>query len=409
MRRQSLFVDLVLYGVSALFAGYTMWWSTLPSHQHWAAIAIGGYLPAAIVTVMLLGRYAVPATTRLWVAIGTGVAVSIVPLLAQAWQRVDGLAGRAQEEVVVVEDSAARLLDTGSPYLDLSAIAALDDPLTGYNPYQPGMAVFGLPRALFGDHWFTDARVWFAIATFGVLAVALRLLKDAGAPTGAIVRAIQAVAVLPITALTLATGGDDLPVLALALLALTAAFVRRPVLAGVAIGLAAALKLFAWPVLVVLAFLAWRRGELRRYLPAALPIPVVTITPVLITNADALIANVIDFPSGNGLVTSPAASPLPGYLLTQHVPGGRFIALGLLVAVACAMAVYLLRRPPADAALVAAICAVGILAAILLMPATRFGYLLYPGVYAIWWWVLTDTADPNRRLTPATATGGATA
>ncbi len=62
------------------------------------------------------------------------------------------------------------------------------------------------------------------------------------------IRALQAATVLPICALTLATGGDDLPVLALCLLAFALATTGRLAGSGVAIGLAASLKLFAWPV-----------------------------------------------------------------------------------------------------------------------------------------------------------------
>ncbi len=45
---------------------------------------------------------------------------------------------------------------------------------------------------------------------------------------------------------------------------------------------------------------------------------------------------------------------------------------------ALAIARRLLRRPPRTASAAAAVAAYGLLAAILLMPSTRFGYLLYP-------------------------------
>ena len=65
-------------------------------------------------------------------------------------------------------------------------------------------------------------------------------------------RGVQAATVLPVCALTLTTGGDDLPVLALCLLALALCARERFGAAGVAAGLAGALKLFAWPVILVL-------------------------------------------------------------------------------------------------------------------------------------------------------------
>jgi hypothetical protein len=46
--------------------------------------------------------------------------------------------------------------------------------------------------------------------------------------------------------------------------------------------------------------------------------------------------------------------------------------------------VWLVRRPPRDASAAALVCAAGMLAATLLLPATRFGYLLYPIGYAVW-------------------------
>ncbi|MGE5830268.1 MAG: hypothetical protein ACM30G_18175, partial [Micromonosporaceae bacterium] len=46
--------------------------------------------------------------------------------------------------------------------------------------------------------------------------------------------------------------------------------------------------------------------------------------------------------------------------------------------------VWLIRRPPRSAAAAARICGVGLLAATLLAPATRFGYLLYPAAFLVW-------------------------
>lgn len=412
-RRTALYLDFGLYGLSAAFAGYTAVWSTLPAHRFWGSVAVGGYLPAAIVTVMLLSRYAAPVLARVWVAVGTTAAVTVMPLLAEVVQRAGGNPDRAQEEVLVVEESGSRLLDTGSPYLSADTIAALppDQQLLSYDPYQPGMAVFGLPRAVFGAGWATDARVWFAVVTIAAIAAALWILNRDGMPRGAWVRAVQAVGVLPICALTLATGGDDLPVLALCLLALAALSTRRHVLAGVAIGLAAALKLFAWPVLIVLLVLVIRRGGWRGFVPAAVALPAISLLPSLVWHHKAFIDNVVSFPFGAGVVTSPAASPLPGYLIANHLPAGRPIALSLLCAAAVAIGVALLRRPPGTAHSAAAICAFGLLAAIALMPASRFGYLLYPAALGIWWWCLKTTKSPTpnwgTRLTAPAVAGNA--
>jgi hypothetical protein len=386
-----LLADLVLYLTGATFAALTAVTSTLPAHRPWGQIALFGYAVAAALTVALhLTRRHSPAVRAVVVGIGW-LGVTIVPLLVEATQRVAGNPYRAQEEVVVVEHGAARLLETGTPYLTREAIAATPDPLLGYLPYQPGMTVFGLPRAVFGVHVWTDARVWFALATAGCLVAALRLLRHAGVSDTLLVRAAQAVTVLPICALTLATGGDDLPVLGLCLLALAYASRGRWTASGIAVGTAGALKLFAWPVAVVLLVHAYanRRGALSRQAPVrlglpALGIPIAVLIPVTLISPSAVVENLVKFPLGLGLVKTPAASPLPGQLIATLVPGGRAIAGALLVAAAVGLGIWLLRRPPNTAGEAATVCAVGLLLAILLMPATRFGYLLYPAAYAVW-------------------------
>jgi hypothetical protein len=378
--RGGLAADAALYGFAAVFALVTALTSTLLPHRAWGAIAAWAYLGAFLVVVGQLvlrrPRWRLGLT---WLAWG---GVAILPLIVQAVQRAGGRTDRAQEEVLVAEHMGERLASTGTPYLGPDAIAALPpgEQLLGYAPYQPGMAVFGLPRAAFGDVWWTDARIWFAVATVAALVAATRLLPYGGS----LVRAVQFATVLPICALTLATGGDDLPVLALALLALACCANGRYGPAGLAVGAAAALKLFALPIVVVLAVLAFTTGNARRFLPGALGLPVLALLPAFLVDGDAFVENVIRFPLGHGLVTSPAQSPFPGYLIAQTVPGGRYVAVGLLVAVAAAIAVVLLRRPPRTAATAALFCGYGLLAAILLMPTTRFGYLLYPLALLVW-------------------------
>jgi hypothetical protein len=390
-----LAADAGLYLVAALFALITGLASTLAPHRGWGLIAVWAYLGGLmVVTIQLATRR--PAGRLAWTwTVWAGCA--LLPLVVQAVQRAGGRPGRAQEEVLVAEQMGDRLAHTGTPYLSADAILALppDARLLGYSPYQPGMAVFGLPRALAGDAWWTDARVWFAAATVAALVVAVRALRPAGPP---VVRALQFATVLPICALTLATGGDDLPVLALCLLALAWCATGRFGPAGMAAGAAAALKLFAFPVVAVLAVLApvARRG--RHFLPWALGLPAAVLMLPMLVNADALIENVVRFPLGHGVVQSPAQSPFPGYLISVTVPGGRYLAAALLVAAAGTIAVVLVRRPPRTAATAALFCGYGLLAAILLMPTTRFGYLLYPAAFLVWAAALSNpTAEAASR------------
>jgi len=418
-----LAADLSLYALSAAFALVTALTSTLLPHRAWGEIAAWSYLAAVLATLtQLLVRRAnlrhTPASPflaprsstlspvgalsgmggRLALTWIVWSATALLPLVVEAVQRAGGRTDRAQDEVLVVEQMGQRMLDSGTPYLGRSAIAALPagEQLLGYAPYQPGMAIFGLPRAIAGDFWWTDARVWFAVVTGLALVFAISLLRAAARgpietampgqpdPSGALVRGLQFATVLPICALTLATGGDDLPVLALCLLALAVCAADRYGLAGLAVGAAAALKLFAFPVVAVLAVLAITTGRGRRFLPGALGLPIIVLIPPFLVERDAFLENVIRFPLGHGVVTSPAQSPFPGYLISSALPGGRFIAAALLAAVALAIAVLLIRRPPRTAATAALFCGWGLLAAILLMPTTRFGYLLYPLALLVW-------------------------
>ncbi|GLZ56525.1 glycosyltransferase family 87 protein [Micromonospora sp. NBRC 107095] len=405
-----LALDLGLYAVSAAFAAITALTSTLLPHRAWGAVAAVGYLLATLtVTAQLLLRRRSP-TSRLtglparWAV--TGLAWAATTLLPLAWQSIDRAGGRtdrAQEEVLVVEQAGNRLLEHGTPYLGPDAIAALPpgEQLMGYTPYQPGMAMFGLPRALL-DTWWTDSRVWFAVGTALALALAVAALRDTRATAGqrrdaALLRGVQAATVLPICALTLATGGDDLPVLALCLLALAFAATDRPGRAGLAVGLAGALKLFAWPVALVLIVWGLTRRAGTRVAAGAIGLPVAALLPALLVDRDALTENVLRFPLGHGLVTSPAQSPFPGYLIASTLPAGRLIAAALLVAAGVAIAVRLARRPPRSAVAATLICGYGLLAAIALMPSTRFGYLLYPLALLTWAPALHRQTD-----TPAT-------
>ncbi|MCO8275288.1 glycosyltransferase 87 family protein [Actinoplanes sp. TRM 88003] len=387
----------MLYALSAGFALITATNSTLLPHRAWGSIAVWAYTGAFVVAALQFTGYLLTrrrAGSRVAALFGNGsraavtwavwAAAALVPLVVQAMQRADGRTDRAQEEVLVVEHMGERLLNDGTPYLSRDTIAALPeaDRLMGYSPYQPGMSIFGIPRALFGDVWWTDSRVWFAVFTALALIAAVMVLRSARTfPT---VRALQAVTVLPICALTLATGGDDIPVLAFCLLALALAATDRYGWAGVAVGAAAACKLFALPVVAVLAILAMAVARGGRLLPGAIGLPILVLIPPFQVNQDGFLENVIRFPLGHGLVTSPAQSPFPGYLIAQNVPHGRYLTLGLLAAVAVVITVRMLWWPPRRADTAALICGWGLLAAILLMPTTRFGYLLYPVAFMVW-------------------------
>ncbi|HEX2771114.1 MAG TPA: hypothetical protein VHN18_01635, partial [Micromonosporaceae bacterium] len=117
------------------------------------------------------------------------------------------------------------------------------------------------------------------------------------------------------------------------------------------------------------------------------------VLPAAVLDAPALVENVVRFPMGHGLVASPAQSPLPGHLVATNLPAGRPIAIAVLLLGGLLIAVRLIRRPPRSAASAALVSGYGLLAAILLMPTTRFGYLLYPVALFAWWPALRQASE----------------
>ncbi|WP_086724942.1 glycosyltransferase 87 family protein, partial [Streptomyces sp. NRRL B-24085] len=278
----------------------------LGPHRVWGACAAAGYGTAAVLSARG------PRTGNRAVACAALLGAVLVPLVVLV------VSGAAQSEVGVVERSGALLLHTGSPYLPRPAHTV------DYDPYLPGMALFGVPRALFGGGPFTDARVWFCL-TF-LVGVFFAARRPAGAPVPRPVGAVALLAAFPAVALPLAVGGVDLPVVGLMCLGLAlAGRGGSGTAAGLAMGAAAALKWTAWPLLpvglVLLAVTAGRRPALRAAL-TALSVAAAAVVPVALADPHAFVEHVALFPLGEGGVRSPATSPLPGRLLAVHVPGG---------------------------------------------------------------------------------------
>jgi hypothetical protein len=261
-----------------------------------------------------------------------------------------------------------------------------------YNPYLPLMSVFGLARSTRAPARLTDARVAFSLITIVVVIAALAMCRG---PTGPRLLALQSMTVLPTAALPLATGGDDLPVAALLLLALVFLQRRRPMAAGAALGVAASMKITAWP-LAALAVLAARGvdGRTRRRSRLALlggmgVVVVPAVLPTALSNVPAFFDNVVRFPLGLAGIRSPAASPLLGHAVVTAFPGLEHAfplvvaGLGLL-----ALSWILVRRTPRTPAALARLLGWAFVIAIVLAPATRIGYFLYPVDFFVWAWLL---------------------
>jgi hypothetical protein len=364
-----------MFGAFAVFAGLVALLSGFPEHRVWGMCAAGGYCGAALISLSGLPQR-LCQRRDLTLAVGLAGAV-VVPL---CWLAA---AGQAMPEVGVVERSASMLLRHGLLY-ETSAQVVSSHQAFGYNPYLPGMAVFGLPYAVFGPGLWTDMRLWSGVAFTALFWLALR---EAGAPEAA--RRTAWLVASPLIAFSLVVSGNDLPVLGLICLGLTYAR-GRPVAAGLALGAAAAMKATAWPALLVAGILFARRDgpkEAGRFAGAAAAVLAVVAGPMAVAQPRALVQNTILFPLGLTSVKSTAASPLPGHLLASTGPAGHIAAIVLLVTAGLAVAAAIAVRPPQTVQAAARYLALALALMFTLAPATRWGYFVYPlGIYA-WLWL----------------------
>jgi Glycosyltransferase family 87 len=339
----------------------------------WGAWAAGGYALAAL-------------TAALWRARGreAGLVIALVGALAAplAWQVTLGrkMPKTDESSLKVVARSAVLLLRHGTPYLPADHISHYLE----YNPYQPAMAIFGLPAAAGLHGAAANPRLWMGITAAAVLAAAFRLARP-----GSTLRSTAFAFGSPVLALPLTTGLTDLPVLALLSLTLACAAARpgrrRVQLAGaIALGAACAIKATAWPALPVIAvMLAARdggRAATRFAVTAGVTMAalVAATAPASLTAPAALFQNTVLFPLGFTRYQTPADSPLPGHLLADTGPAGRWIAICLLGTAILALGASLVVRPPADIRAAAWRLAVSLALVFTLAPASRWGYFVYP-------------------------------
>ncbi|MEV6682724.1 glycosyltransferase 87 family protein [Streptomyces erythrochromogenes] len=364
------------------------------SQKVWGLVGAAGYACAALVAA----RSSTPWARAPAVVAVTGAAV--LPLLYLS------VIGRAQMEVGVVERAADLLFSTGTPYNP--APHAVRD----FNPYLPGMALFGIPHLLFGDTPFASARVWFLVGFLAAVAGAVRVLTGGGnlaAGPGGTSRGVAAgltgalwLIACPVVALPLSIGGVDPPVIGLLCLALAFTQQGRAGRAGLVVGLAAVLKWTAWPAIpVIVAVLAVRGGGRAAFRCAAAAIgpAALAITPAVLVDTSAFYQNVVLYPLGLGPTASSAQSPLLGYLIVLLLPHGKAVTTALIALSAAGMGASLLVRPPRTTVAAADRLALGLLLAIALSPATRIGYAVYP-IVLIAWPRFTARLSADRPATP---------
>lgn len=385
-------VDAALYGASALWAAGVALWASIPLFREWGRMAIAPYALGAAVAAVIAARGAgrwSALRARAWLAVAVFVGAALAPLAVEVLWRARTEPGlHAQSEAIVTEEAATALLDGRDPYAatyDDGPLAARPLGTRSHFPYLPAMLGFGLPRALDGRSALADARVAFALATMAVGLASLWMWRTPGESR---LRAAQALAILPTGALPMVAGGDDLPVLALMLFSLVLVGERKPGWAGAVAGLAAAMKQTAWPLLPFLVLAAGQaggRGDLRRAVVPAVAVPVALILPFLAWDRSAFLEDVVLFPLGLGEQATAAGTTTVGTLLVEAFPASRTALVVAFALIVAGVAGYLLiRRPPTTIAQAAGRAGLLMAVALVLAPAARFGYVIYPVNLVLW-------------------------
>jgi hypothetical protein len=438
--------DALLYGLGAIFALVIILTSTLGLYRQWGELALGPYIFGTVASVVLAvvlrrrrvrteansvvvgsddpapssgatttavatatttavrpssrqQRWRAPITARLAIAACVFIGAMAIPLALEVVWRSNGDPGsHLQPEVTTIEKGGQAIAKGKDPYHDVTnshgkvLYRVKGEPTyEGFLPYLPLMTLFGLPSARHHDIVLTDARIFFSLATLALTALALWLCPADGRRK---MRTLQVIAILPTAALPLATGGDDMPVVAFLLLAMVLAQRRQPFAAGLVLGIVSAMKFTAWPLAALALFAARDRRGVRRPGTMFLGMLVVAgpvVVPFALRGPWAFFDNVVLFPLGLSGVTSPAASPLPGHLLVTAFPFlHRALPLAVGLVGGAILAWYLARRTPETASQVCTIGGIVMAVIILMAPATRIGYLLYPINFFVWTYLFRE-------------------
>jgi hypothetical protein len=399
-------LDFLLYAGSILAALTVAVAAGIPLQREWGRMAAPAYAAGAVVAGWLsLRRAGRDGRALRWLALAVLIGAALLPLAVEAvWRARTAQGLHAQAEAIVTEEAAGALRRGENPYGAEYLHGPLEDRPLGtktHFPYLPAMLLFGLPRAFDGPSPLADARVAFAAFTLAVAALAFsRPLLQSVSPRQRRI-GFLVLAVLPTGALLMATGGDDLPVLALMFLALALVGQGRPGTGGVVAGLAAITKQTAWillPFLVLTALDREGRPGRIRFSLAAVVVLGAGLIPFVAWSPGEFVEDVIRFPLGLGEQQTPAQTPTLGRALITLLPSWRVPLTVILVCLVLAVfLLVLVKWPPATPAMAARNAGIVFVAAILLAPSARFGYVVYPINLFVWAWILHAARDPAPR------------
>lgn len=390
--------DAWFYGLCGVVAGATPFVSSVPVYRQWGWIALGPYLLGAALSALPLPRRH-PAT-RAGVAQTVFVGVVVLPVaIGIAW-RSNGPAGtHVQSETLLTEETAKAFVHGRDPYATdylRGPLAAWPVGTKTHDPYLPAMLLLGLPRAVGGDHPWTDARAAFLAATLVAVGLALRT-RHVQRERALLV--FQGLILFPLTGVLLSGGGDDVAVAGLMVLAVALLGARRPAGAAIVAALAAAAKqpaLALVPFVVLAAVDRDGRPARGRALCASIATFAAVVAPFVLWNPAAFVRDAVLFPVGYGKPKTFHPTPTPGVLLARAFPAERaWVAIAAALTV-IGLAAWLAARPPNGAAGAARRGSVVLTAAIVLAPATRIGFLVYP-LFLLVWARIVERPTPSKR------------
>jgi hypothetical protein len=171
------------------------------------------------------------------------------------------------------------------------------------------------------------------------------------------------------------------------------------------LGLAAAMKLTAWP-LAAGALLVARdregRATWKKILAWIVAIVAVTTVPFAVRAPHAFLVNVFAFPLGLAGVKSPAASALPGHVLTTWLPVlGHVVAPVSLLVGGYFATRYIRGHWPLTLSQLLGLLSIVFVGLICAASATRVGYVVYPLNLWLWSSVTKKAVVPEKVLVGA--------
>ena len=284
---------------------------------------------------------------KLWGVSLLGLLTAMGPTLIGILQRPRIGLTMEHDGLLQVESAVDRLLK-GQPIYGVdwsnTPMAAFGWDLTpGPNPalhhlaYYPLTVLAGIPFRLLTDVLGLPFDYRLVLMAFGVIGLLAIITLPISQQRRFLL--ITAIFVSPMITLYLWSGRTDIQFLAIVLLTLTLLARGHPTFAAGALGIAVALKPFAWmavPFLLLVLLIRWRAQHSRREVVTSLVAlavtPIATIVPFVVANPRAFWTDIVLYTSGG----IPDAYPIAGYgfgnlLYALHVIARRTDAFPFLI------------------------------------------------------------------------------